>query len=145
MFSELQKVNCGIMRCKVSVPRTDKWQTGNALRKEHCVCVCACEGSRAGQTRHLCARDDIFGTDLVSLVSRCVFPVEVWNFDPNATYNDSAGEAQFAPYVGGIQPGTLTMGKRFAELGYVTHLNGKWGIGGGSFLNTPMGSLEAKV
>ncbi|CAJ1398023.1 unnamed protein product [Effrenium voratum] len=66
-------------------------------------------------------------------------PNNVWNFDPNATYNDSAGEAQFAPYVGGIQPGTLTMGKRFAELGYVTHLNGKWGIGGASFLNTPMG------
>ena len=47
------------------------------------------------------------------------------------------GEPFTTPYVGGIQPGTITLGEKFSELGYVTHLNGKWGIGGGAFANTP--------
>jgi len=63
----------------------------------------------------------------------------VWNWDPNASYIDQNGDPQTMPFVGGVQPGTLTIGERMKELGYDSHLNGKWGIGGGAFLNTPMG------
>ncbi|CAE7610667.1 ARSB [Symbiodinium natans] len=63
----------------------------------------------------------------------------VWNWDPSASYVDKAGQTKTTPIIGGVQPNTLTIGKRLKEMGYRTHLNGKWGIGGGAFLNTPMG------
>eukprot|EP00434_Breviolum_minutum_P008538 symbB.v1.2.007531.t1/scaffold462.1/size201456/21 len=63
----------------------------------------------------------------------------IWDWDANATGETLEGEPFTIPYVGGIQPGTITLGQKFSELGYVTHLNGKWGIGGGAFANTPMG------
>ena len=31
------------------------------------------------------------------------------------------------PFVGGVQPGSLTLGDRFKEMGYATHLNGRPG------------------
>ena len=63
----------------------------------------------------------------------------VWNWQPNASFKDVRGEEKFTPFVGGVQPNTLTLGNRLREMGYRTHLNGKWGIGGGAYLNTPMG------
>ncbi len=63
----------------------------------------------------------------------------IWNWDANATYETLDNEILTTPYVGGIQPGTITLGEKFSKLGYITHLNGKWGIGGGAFANTPMG------
>ncbi|CAE7631030.1 ARSB, partial [Symbiodinium sp. CCMP2456] len=66
-------------------------------------------------------------------------PNNVWNWDPNAQYVDLEGKSRTTPFVGGVQPGTFTIANRLQELGYRNHLNGKWGIGGGAYLNTPMG------
>ena len=80
-------------------------------------------------------------TEPLSLIKDHFFPTrhnKKTTEDKDATYVDKEGNLRVMPYVGGIQPGELTMGKRFSELGYKTHLNGKWGIGGGAFLNTPM-------
>lgn len=63
----------------------------------------------------------------------------VWNWDPNTSYVDLDGNTIPASFVGGVQPGTFTIANRLQELGYRNHLNGKWGIGGGAYLNTPMG------
>ena len=63
----------------------------------------------------------------------------VWNWQPKATFQDLNGQEHVTPFVGGVQPNTLTLGNRLQEMGYATHLNGKWGIGGGAYLNTPMG------
>ena len=66
-------------------------------------------------------------------------PNNVWNWDPSASYVDLEGESRTTPFIGGVQPGTFTIANRLQELGYRNHLNGKWGIGGGAYLNTPMG------
>ena len=66
-------------------------------------------------------------------------PNNVWNWDPNASYVDLDRQKRTTPFVGGVQPGTFTIANRLQELGYRNHLNGKWGIGGGAYLNTPMG------
>ena len=48
-------------------------------------------------------------------------------------------------YVGGMPPGTKTIAKAFKEYGlregkpYTAYFNGKWGIGGTAWSNTPMG------
>ena len=65
-------------------------------------------------------------------------PNNIWNWDPDATYNYE-GQDYYTPFVGGIQPGTKTLGEKLSGNGYVSHLNGKWGIGGGAWANTPMG------
>lgn len=62
----------------------------------------------------------------------------IWNWDAGAIY-DYEGQNYTTPFVGGIQPGTKTLGEKLSEHGYVSHLNGKWGIGGGAWANTPMG------
>ena len=62
----------------------------------------------------------------------------IWNYDPNANFSYE-GNDYTTPFVGGIQPGTQTLGEKLSSLGYVSHLNGKWGIGGGAWANTPMG------
>lgn len=48
-------------------------------------------------------------------------------------------------YVGGLPPGTSTIATAFKEYGienktpYKAYFNGKWGIGGSAWTNTPMG------
>lgn len=62
----------------------------------------------------------------------------IWDWDAGAIY-DYEGQNYTTPFVGGIQPGTKTLGEKLSKHGYVSHLNGKWGIGGGAWANTPMG------
>lgn len=54
-------------------------------------------------------------------------PNNVWNYDPATNFT------------GGIQVGTATIAQKLKKEGYATHFHGKFGIGGGAFLNTPAG------
>ena len=54
-------------------------------------------------------------------------PLLAWfSKDAHASYEEDGKELSM-PFVGGVQPGSLTLGDRFQEMGYATHLNGRLG------------------